>query len=311
VRTPISTSRHSLVSSTRTLKWIPSAHRYTKSTHERSRSPNARASAFQVSVSLVTVEADGPLVLPRNCLSAGTKSPDDNPCKYSSGNTSSMRGVLRPRRQDRRGKPLPLTGFRIDPLVVHARGHHRHRPGAGEHIARGVRAVAHHQPMPVLVTHLDETGDVIVDLGRNASASIRRAPSRTISSINDDDTGATASAVVSRSAESETTVSTGRTFPTSVAAPVQLGTFIRSPGKVRPFPSRDTDFKHCSNCALIGCDRDDVGEESPQKATFVESARVFIDNILFIEMRNAGRSTASSPYRRQGVQARRTQWRRQ
>jgi fatty acid CoA ligase FadD9 len=38
----------------------------------------------------------------------------------------------------------------------------------------------------------------------------------------------------------------GRTFPTSVAAPVLLGTFIRSPGKV-PFPSRSTDFKHCSD----------------------------------------------------------------
>jgi uncharacterized protein (DUF433 family) len=25
-----------------------------------------------------------------------------------------------------------------------------------------------------------------------------------------------------------------------------LGTFHRSPGKVRPFPSRSTDFKHCS-----------------------------------------------------------------
>ena len=41
----------------------------------------------------------------------------------------------------------------------------------------------------------------------------------------------------------------GRTFPTSVTAPVLLGTFIRSPGKVRPFPSRSTDFKHCSACA--------------------------------------------------------------
>src|ERR1700759_1593747 len=29
-------------------------------------------------------------------------------------------------------------------------------------------------------------------------------------------------------------------------APVLLGTFNRSPGKVRPIPSRSTDFKHCS-----------------------------------------------------------------
>src|SRR4051812_15557160 len=47
---------------------------------------------------------------------------------------------------------------------------------------------------------------------RRASASIRRAPSRTSSSIKDDPEGET-TAEPSRSAESETTVSMGRTFP--------------------------------------------------------------------------------------------------
>ena len=74
---------------------MPSAHRYTKSTPERSRSANACCSAFHVSVSLVIVEADSPFALPRNCPSAGTKSPDESPCRYSSGNTSPIFGVLR------------------------------------------------------------------------------------------------------------------------------------------------------------------------------------------------------------------------
>src|SRR3954449_534225 len=74
---------------------MPSAHRYTKSTPERSRSANACCSAFHVSVSLVIVEADSPLALPRNCPRAGTKSPDESPCRYSSGSTSPIFGVLR------------------------------------------------------------------------------------------------------------------------------------------------------------------------------------------------------------------------
>src|SRR6185312_4836375 len=65
-RTPIITSRHRFWSSRRTLTWMPSAHRYTKSTPERSRSANACCSAFHVSVSLVIVEADSPFALPRN-----------------------------------------------------------------------------------------------------------------------------------------------------------------------------------------------------------------------------------------------------
>jgi hypothetical protein len=54
-----------------------------------------RCSAFQVSVSLLITGADRPAELPRNWPSAGTKSPVDSPCRYSSGSTSVIFGVLR------------------------------------------------------------------------------------------------------------------------------------------------------------------------------------------------------------------------
>ncbi len=56
---------------------------------------NAAASAVHVSVSFVTVEDDSPAPVPRNWPSAGTKSPEDSPCRYSSGSTSVTCGVLR------------------------------------------------------------------------------------------------------------------------------------------------------------------------------------------------------------------------
>src|SRR3974390_2749410 len=56
---------------------------------------NAAASALHVSVSLVTVEDDSPACEPRKCPRAGTKSPDDRPCRYSSGSTSLICGVFR------------------------------------------------------------------------------------------------------------------------------------------------------------------------------------------------------------------------
>jgi hypothetical protein len=141
---------------------MPSAHRYTKSTPDKSRSANACCSAFQVSVSLVIVEADSPFVLPRNCPRAGTKSPDESPCRYSSGSTSPIFGVLRA--HDRRAEPLSLTGIRVDPLVVDPRCRHVHRAGARGHGPRLVAAIAHHQPMTILVTNVSELGDVSVNL---------------------------------------------------------------------------------------------------------------------------------------------------
>jgi hypothetical protein len=54
-----------------------------------------RCSARQVSVSLVITELDSPAEEPRNCPRAGPKSLVDSPCRYSSGNTSLIFGVLR------------------------------------------------------------------------------------------------------------------------------------------------------------------------------------------------------------------------
>ena len=38
---------------------------------------------------------DSPAVEPMNCSRAGTKSPVDSPCRYNSGSTSEIFGVLR------------------------------------------------------------------------------------------------------------------------------------------------------------------------------------------------------------------------
>ena len=99
------------------------------------------------------------LGVPRNCPSAGTKSPDESPCRYSSGSTSlDLRGLARPRRQDRRREPLPLTGFRVDTLVVDPRRVHRPPRPRRWSPPRLVVAVAHHQPPPVLVATRRRTG---------------------------------------------------------------------------------------------------------------------------------------------------------
>ena len=46
-------------------------------------------------VSRVTVAADNPAPEPRNCSNAGAKSNEDNPCRYSNGNTSATFGDFR------------------------------------------------------------------------------------------------------------------------------------------------------------------------------------------------------------------------
>ena len=76
-----------------------------------------------------------------------------------------LRRLARPRRQDRRGEPLPLTGIGVDALVVDPRRPHRHRPRRGQHLALVVVAVADHQPTPVLVDLTDMGVDVGGDLG--------------------------------------------------------------------------------------------------------------------------------------------------
>jgi hypothetical protein len=46
-------------------------------------------------VSRLTTGADSPAEEPRNWPSAGTKSPEDRPCRYSNGSTSVIFGVFR------------------------------------------------------------------------------------------------------------------------------------------------------------------------------------------------------------------------
>jgi len=126
---------------------------------------------------LVITEDDSPADEPRNCPSAGPKSPEDNPCKYSNGNTSLIFGVFRPRRQNRRAEPPALTGVGIDPAVVDPRNGHLHRAGASQHLPRLVVAVAHHQSPARLVVLLGEPGDALLDLG---AQSLGQQPSGTL-----------------------------------------------------------------------------------------------------------------------------------
>ena len=67
-----------------------------------------------------------------------------------------LRGLACPRRQDRRGKPLPFIGIGVDALVVDPRGGHRHRTRRGQHLALVVIAIADHQPSPVLIDLIGE-----------------------------------------------------------------------------------------------------------------------------------------------------------
>jgi len=53
------------------------------------------ASSCHWLVNRVIVAADKPAADPQNCSRAGTKSPDDRPCRYNSGNTSATCGDLR------------------------------------------------------------------------------------------------------------------------------------------------------------------------------------------------------------------------
>ena len=81
-----------------------------------------------------------------------------------------LRRLACPRRQDRRGKPLPLCGIGVDAPVVDPRRRHRDRPRRGQHVALAVIAVADHQAPSVLV---DLTG-MGVDVGGHLGLQRRR-----------------------------------------------------------------------------------------------------------------------------------------
>ena len=76
-----------------------------------------------------------------------------------------LRGLARPRRQDRRAEPHPLARGRVGALVVDPRRGHLHRPGAGQHRPRLGSAVTHHHPPAILIAQPGELADVRGDLG--------------------------------------------------------------------------------------------------------------------------------------------------
>jgi hypothetical protein len=91
-------------------------------------------SAFHYSVGFVITAADRPFVEPRNCPKAGTKSPLDRPCKYNSGSTSVIFGVLRAHagriaEANRFGSPVSgSVRLSLTPWCSHL-----HHAGAGQH----------------------------------------------------------------------------------------------------------------------------------------------------------------------------------
>ena len=89
---------------------------------------------------------------PRNCPSAGTKSPVESPCRYSSGSTSVIFGVLRHhggRIAEENRARWPVSGSMRRSLT---RGATTSTAPAEVSTSRGWWvAVAHHQPAPVLV----------------------------------------------------------------------------------------------------------------------------------------------------------------
>jgi hypothetical protein len=76
-----------------------------------------------------------------------------------------LRRLARPCRQDRRGKPLPLTGIGVDPAVVDPRRGHADRTGGGQDFTLAVVAVAHHQTPTILVEMIGQLLHIGGDLG--------------------------------------------------------------------------------------------------------------------------------------------------
>ena len=78
---------------------------------------------------------------------------------------SDLRDLLAPRRQDRRGEPLPLPGARISALVVDPRGRDLDRARADQHLPRLVIAIADHQAAAIHIMLGHERRYVGVHLG--------------------------------------------------------------------------------------------------------------------------------------------------
>ena len=177
---------------------------------------NAAASALHVSVSLVTVEEDSPACVPRNCPSAGTKSPLDRPCRYSSGSTSLTCGVLRAHG----GRIAELNRFR-SPVAGSVRMSFTR--GAVTSTAPALVSTVRGSAVPLRTTRRRPFSSrspanrsmQAATSACSAAASICRAPSRTIWSISDDGCPSAGRAP----ATSGTTVSMGVSSRPGVPAP--------------------------------------------------------------------------------------------
>jgi hypothetical protein len=75
-----------------------------------------------------------------------------------------LRRLTAPRRQDHRPKPLALSRFRVDALVISPRRPHLNGAGRGHHLPRLRMPVAHDQASAPIVALLRQLGQVGVDL---------------------------------------------------------------------------------------------------------------------------------------------------
>ena len=157
-RTPIITSRHSFSCSNRIFRRIPSAHRQTSSTLQISLCGEGAGLVLPLVVSRVIDDADRPAPVPRNCMERRSQSPEDRPCRYSSGRTSVI-CVERPPHAGRIAEEnrcrSPVSGSVS--LVVHPRRFHLHRTRAGSPPVGGWWvAIADHESTTVLVDLVGE-----------------------------------------------------------------------------------------------------------------------------------------------------------
>src|ERR1019366_7223970 len=160
-----------------------------------------------------------------------------------------LRGLARPRRQDRRAEPLPLACVRVGALVVHPGRGHLHRPGAGQHRPRPGGAVAHHHPPAILIAQPRELVDVGGDLG------LQRRGQHLPGAVPHDLVDQRRRLPISRQRASHVRhyCEHGCTFPARRSSvghclrPLRLGhpgryTLLRA----RALPGGSTGFKHCS-----------------------------------------------------------------
>ena len=108
--------------------------------------------------------AQPPVKGQQDLVAAGAKSWLDNPCRYSSGNTSVTLGDLRPTAANHRGGPGPLTGGLTGALVVDPRRRDVDGARGREHLPRRRGPVADHQPPPHLIDLVGVRVDIRGDL---------------------------------------------------------------------------------------------------------------------------------------------------